>query len=317
MADAFADLWTSTIPKPTEQTLGAAAKSHSQALSRAGTPKALGGDIFSMLAVPRTQSISPTPGSVPISVAPFATAQTSTKHDGGDAFSDLLSNSFSSGVSSKMTMAQAKDQRKSHSPSFKEASQKKTYPSHQNWSGLDNLTANVDLAPNITSNNLMADSWDFEPSMVSRVDSAPKNPAVGQGMDLLDFGKEMPSSSISTMKPVAAVDQWDFFSPDDNARNGVIDASAKIDAIQTSHTDDGWGLLTEGPSLIVRQNQSHLTHSNQDFDPRTTSPGPLSDDVHRLGLLGYQSEEESAQPKGKSRTIVSVRIEYVVRYILT
>ncbi|KAF8908069.1 hypothetical protein CPB84DRAFT_1822172 [Gymnopilus junonius] len=150
MSDQFADLWSTSAPKPKPQTLSA---------SKPATVTARKPDVFSLLA-----SSTPPPSSRPLtpSARPPAPPKSS-----GDAFSDLFSSSSTNGgpnSSAKMTLAaKLATEAQQRTPSPQQQPQHSTAShTHSPWAGLDSLDSLSSTAPPIFSSkqpSVADDDW--------------------------------------------------------------------------------------------------------------------------------------------------------------
>ncbi|KAI0076919.1 hypothetical protein K474DRAFT_1662302 [Panus rudis PR-1116 ss-1] len=342
MTDSFADLWNSTAPSTTKPV--AAPPKLGQALSSAPGQNARKptNDIFSMLATPSTSNPatrSTTPLYTNVNASHSARAspilpsntggrgsqtpiqKTSSANGGGDAFSGLLSGTFSSSSANlaNLTIAQraalVEKQKSEKLLGSQRTSSAHPQQSHDAWAGLDSLAApSASLSSNATpssSAQTQEDIWDF--GLASAPKPSAPAPAVSQPTPTLDdddFGlgefTSKPAASqpmsLSNEPPSSQKDIWDF----DEFSSPPVQASktprSPEPSIKRSNSPgdfdfgDREGALLDGQSDDEDDILGDLTKPVDQIRPVSTTPAaqnrangqnsrPVSPPPHILGQI--------------------------------
>jgi hypothetical protein len=266
MSDSFADLWSTSASTKSSQTLGSL---NAQTRPNSGTNAARPGypknDLFSMLSsagssAPASRPLTPSnPSTGTMKPAAPVQQQTAGAASGGglDAFSGLLSPSFSKGaVSSNMTMAQrqalAEQDRVTKlmkSAQAAAASQKRTSPSA--WDGLDSLgqsstPSSLDGKSKAAGSDSLFDDWESPVIKPSTTNSTSRPALAGTAsapaviVDDDDWGlgnfSSAPSQSSSSGPPPAqpapasrskSATLWDMDVNDDSEFSAFDDPSER------------------------------------------------------------------------------------------
>ncbi|PPQ67680.1 hypothetical protein CVT26_007407 [Gymnopilus dilepis] len=327
MSDQFADLWSSSAPKPKPQTLAASQKPSSA--PRTNTKP----DVFSLLAA----SSTPPPPSRPLTPSTRPAAAAAPPKTSRDAFSDLFSSSSGGGTASnnaKMTLAARlamEAQQRTPSPQLLQ----QTAPAQNSspWAGLDSLGglgASSKTAPAPAKHTLVDDDWglgDFGSAPKGTTTSMPqKAPQPSQkkatGLwDLDEFTSPHPngsasdsllgnpqppisrsSSSQASRKPEAdSLLDFDVASPDRDFDFGNREDQFDDDGQE----DDILGVLNAPVAAIKAKTSSNglpvTSEDTRQTNGRTSAPQSSSPPPHILGQLvemGFSVEQAKRALKG-------------------
>jgi hypothetical protein len=284
MADSFADLWSSAAPINSTQQQPRRLGDHQ--ITPPIQPRRPQNDVFSLLAAPN--STSATRSNSPLISNGQSLQKNSTKPAGsstnGDAFSSLLSDSFTNTTSNtNMTMAEraAKVEREKMELLLNQQESIKTRGSP--WRGLDSLgnTSAFTLKPSGTSQEGHDDDWIFDAPAVAKRSpaSSSKSPPIPQHNieNDNDWGLSEFSSAPTppTSKPAAASQLlWDL---DETNRRpspprrqetnspGDFDFGDREDRLlgdDSNDEDDVLGVLSKPADSIPRHSPVSLYNSH-------------------------------------------------------